>query len=216
VTRYCARLFAAGRRFDLVPARANGQPAFGAYLRAPAGIRHATDFYVLTLTGDQVCAMTRFEASVLPWFGPQVRPHPGASQRPAGVRSLPARPGRHPPRDRLLRAHPGRRSGLRHDPLRGQRAAVVRAAAIAPGPVTSLGAAIVSSCEAHRVPRCSSPRPRLGRGGRCSSTATCRPTTSSPTVTRSPVSSSGPRRPRATRCSTSTAISSAHGGRGDA
>jgi RNA polymerase sigma-70 factor (ECF subfamily) len=69
VTRYCARQFAAGRRFDLVPARANGQPAFGAYLRAPAGTRHATAFYVLTLTGEQICAMTRFEASVLPWFG---------------------------------------------------------------------------------------------------------------------------------------------------
>jgi RNA polymerase sigma-70 factor (ECF subfamily) len=69
VTRYCASLFAAGRRFDLVPARANGQPAFGAYLRAPAGIRHATAFYVLTLTGEQICAMTRFEANVLPWFG---------------------------------------------------------------------------------------------------------------------------------------------------
>jgi RNA polymerase sigma-70 factor (TIGR02960 family) len=69
VTRFCASLFAAGRRFDLVPARANGQPAFGAYLRAPAGIRHATAFYVLTLAGDQICAMVRFEASVLPWFG---------------------------------------------------------------------------------------------------------------------------------------------------
>jgi RNA polymerase sigma-70 factor (ECF subfamily) len=69
VTRFCASLFAAGRRFDLVPARANGQPAFGAYLRAPAGIRPATAFYVLTLAGDQICAMTRFEASVLPWFG---------------------------------------------------------------------------------------------------------------------------------------------------
>jgi RNA polymerase sigma-70 factor (ECF subfamily) len=31
--------------------------------------RYATAFYVLTLTGDQICAMTRFEASVLPWFG---------------------------------------------------------------------------------------------------------------------------------------------------
>jgi len=61
--------FAAGRRFDLVPARANGQPAFGAYLRAPDGVRHATAFWVLTLAGDQICAMTRFEASVLPWFG---------------------------------------------------------------------------------------------------------------------------------------------------
>jgi RNA polymerase sigma-70 factor (ECF subfamily) len=52
-----------------VPARANGQPAFGAYLRGPAGIRHATAFYVLTLGGGRICGMTRFEASVLPWFG---------------------------------------------------------------------------------------------------------------------------------------------------
>src|SRR5580700_3375107 len=69
VARYCASLFGAGRRFDLVPTRANGQPAFAAYLRVPAGIRYATGFYVLTLAGDRVCAMTRFEASVLPWFG---------------------------------------------------------------------------------------------------------------------------------------------------
>jgi ketosteroid isomerase-like protein len=69
VTRYFARLFASGRRFDLVATRANGQPAFGAYLRAPAGIRHAAGFHVLTLAGDRICAMTRFEASVLPWFG---------------------------------------------------------------------------------------------------------------------------------------------------
>jgi RNA polymerase sigma-70 factor (TIGR02960 family) len=69
VARYWARQFGTGRRFDLVPTRANGQPAFGAYLRVPAGIRHATGFYVLTLAGDRICAMTRFEASVLPWFG---------------------------------------------------------------------------------------------------------------------------------------------------
>ena len=69
VIRFCASLFAAGRRFDLVPVRANGQPAFGAYLRAPDGIRHATALWVLTLAGDRICAMTRFEASVLPWFG---------------------------------------------------------------------------------------------------------------------------------------------------
>src|SRR5262249_56702883 len=67
--RSCPRQFAAGRRFDLVPTRANGQPAFGAYLRGPAGIRHATAFYVLTLADGQICAITRFEASVLPWFG---------------------------------------------------------------------------------------------------------------------------------------------------
>src|SRR5215470_15514435 len=69
VARFCASIFGAGRRFDLVPVRANGQPAFGAYLRAPNGIRHATACWVLTLAGDQICAMTRFEASVLPWFG---------------------------------------------------------------------------------------------------------------------------------------------------
>jgi len=77
VTRYCARQFGAGRRSDLVPARANGQPAFGAYRRAPAGPRHATAFYVLTLAGHQICALTRFEASVLPWFGlPRSLPSP--------------------------------------------------------------------------------------------------------------------------------------------
>ena len=69
VARFCAILLGSGRRFDLVPARANGQPAFGAYLRAPNGIRHGTGLYVLTLAGDRICAMIRFEASVLPWFG---------------------------------------------------------------------------------------------------------------------------------------------------
>ena len=69
VARFCARIFGAGRRFDLVPTRANGQPAFGAYLRAPGGIRHGTGLFVLTLAGDRICAMTRFENSVLPRFG---------------------------------------------------------------------------------------------------------------------------------------------------
>jgi len=68
VIRFFASLLGA-RRFDLVPTRANGQPAFGAYLRAPAGIRHGTGLYVLALTGDRICAMTRFDTSVLPWFG---------------------------------------------------------------------------------------------------------------------------------------------------
>jgi RNA polymerase sigma-70 factor (ECF subfamily) len=69
VGRFCASLFAAGRRFDLVPTRANGQPAFGAYLRTPGGISHGTGLFVLTLTGDRICALTRFDNSVLPWFG---------------------------------------------------------------------------------------------------------------------------------------------------
>jgi hypothetical protein len=67
--RFGASIFGSGRRFDLVPTRANGQPAFGAYLRAPAGTRHGAGLYVLTLAGGRICAMTRFDDSVLPWFG---------------------------------------------------------------------------------------------------------------------------------------------------
>ena len=52
-----------------MPTRANGQPAFGTYLRAPTGVRHATGLVLLTLAGDRISAMTRFDPSVLPWFG---------------------------------------------------------------------------------------------------------------------------------------------------
>jgi RNA polymerase sigma-70 factor (TIGR02960 family) len=69
VARFCASLMAR-RSHDLVPTRANGQPAFGAYLRAATGgIRHGTGLFVLTLTGDRISALTRFDNSVLPWFG---------------------------------------------------------------------------------------------------------------------------------------------------
>ncbi len=69
VVRFCAGLFGAGRKVDLVPTRANGQPAFGVYLRAATGIRHGTGLFVLTLTADRICAITRFDNGVLPWFG---------------------------------------------------------------------------------------------------------------------------------------------------
>ncbi|HJS27656.1 MAG TPA: RNA polymerase subunit sigma-70, partial [Actinomycetota bacterium] len=69
VSRFYASIIDAGRRFDLVPTRANGQPAFGAYLRARNGIRHGTGVLVLTLAGDKICAITRFDNSVLPSFG---------------------------------------------------------------------------------------------------------------------------------------------------
>jgi len=69
VARFCAGIFGAGRRFDLVPTRANGQPAFGAYLRGPDGISHGVGLIVLTLIGDRIRAFTRFDSSVLPWFG---------------------------------------------------------------------------------------------------------------------------------------------------
>ncbi|MES2937575.1 MAG: sigma-70 family RNA polymerase sigma factor [Pseudomonadota bacterium] len=69
VARFCAGLFGAGRRFDLVPVWANGQPAFATYLRGAAGTSRAVGLIVLTLEGNRISAMTRFEASVLPWFG---------------------------------------------------------------------------------------------------------------------------------------------------
>jgi RNA polymerase sigma-70 factor (ECF subfamily) len=68
VAGFCAGIFRSGRRFDLVPTRANGQPAFGAYVRAPDGVSHGVGLFVLALTGERICALTRFDNSVLPWF----------------------------------------------------------------------------------------------------------------------------------------------------
>jgi RNA polymerase sigma-70 factor (TIGR02960 family) len=70
VAGFCAGLWQAGRRHDFVPTRANGQPALGAYLRAPAGgTSQGACLFVLTLAGGQIGGMTRFEYNVLPWFG---------------------------------------------------------------------------------------------------------------------------------------------------
>lgn len=68
VARFCAGIFGAGRRFELVRTRANGQPAFGTYLRMPDGTRRGAGLIVLTLRGDRICGMTRFEPPVLRWF----------------------------------------------------------------------------------------------------------------------------------------------------
>ena len=69
VARFCASLIGSGRRFELMRTRANGQPAFGAYLSGSTGIRHGTGLIVLTLTGDRICAMTHFDKGVLASFG---------------------------------------------------------------------------------------------------------------------------------------------------
>jgi RNA polymerase sigma-70 factor (TIGR02960 family) len=60
-----------GARLRLVPTRANGQPAFGAYLPdAHAAISRAYALIVLTLQGDRISAMTWFgDLSVFPHFG---------------------------------------------------------------------------------------------------------------------------------------------------
>ena len=62
--------FRQGRRWRVVPTRANGQPAFGAYLTDPAGgPSHALGLLTFTLAGDRISAITRFDLSVLPHFG---------------------------------------------------------------------------------------------------------------------------------------------------
>jgi RNA polymerase sigma-70 factor (TIGR02960 family) len=73
IGRFLSTVPAAGalERFRLVPTRANGQPAFGCYLRDPrAPIAHAYGLMVLTLRNDRVAAMTGFpDTGVFASFG---------------------------------------------------------------------------------------------------------------------------------------------------
>jgi RNA polymerase sigma-70 factor (TIGR02960 family) len=63
-------LFGTGRTYRLVATRANGQPAFGLYVRDPhSDILHANGIMVITLAGDRIRAMTRFDNSSLARFG---------------------------------------------------------------------------------------------------------------------------------------------------
>jgi hypothetical protein len=55
-----------GRRHVLIPTRANGQPAFGYYVRDPrTPILHAHGLLVLTLTENRITALTRFHDNAL-------------------------------------------------------------------------------------------------------------------------------------------------------
>ena len=70
-----ARLFSVvafrpGRRFRVIATRANDQPALGVYVaEAHERILHANGLIVLTLAGNRIAAMTRFDNTVLPRFG---------------------------------------------------------------------------------------------------------------------------------------------------
>jgi RNA polymerase sigma-70 factor (ECF subfamily) len=68
---WAATAFRLGRSARLVPTRANGQPAFGLYIRDPqAPVSHANGILVLTLAGGQISAVTGFpDNSALPIFG---------------------------------------------------------------------------------------------------------------------------------------------------
>jgi RNA polymerase sigma-70 factor, ECF subfamily len=53
-----------------VATRANGQPAFGVYVNDPrSGILHANGLMVLTLAGERISTITRFDNSGLGRFG---------------------------------------------------------------------------------------------------------------------------------------------------
>ena len=69
--RFFTVAFRNRRRYRLVATtRANGQPAFGLYMGDPhAPVLHANGLIVLTLAGDRISMITRFDTSVLPRFG---------------------------------------------------------------------------------------------------------------------------------------------------
>ena len=71
VARFLAAVvFPDGNRFRLIPVRANGQPAFGMYLRTPGSDQaQGNGVMVFTLAGNEISAMTRFDTAVLPRFG---------------------------------------------------------------------------------------------------------------------------------------------------
>jgi RNA polymerase sigma-70 factor, ECF subfamily len=58
------------RRYRTVPTRANGQPAFALYARdRDDGVFHALGLLVLTLTGNRVVELVRFDNALLRRFG---------------------------------------------------------------------------------------------------------------------------------------------------
>jgi hypothetical protein len=83
----------------------HGQPAFGVYLRDPVtDAGHAMGLFVVTLAGDRVSAITRFDNAVLFRFGFPGRLTetdnrcPDAGFSGSGPRFSPGGPGRSSPR----------------------------------------------------------------------------------------------------------------------
>jgi hypothetical protein len=73
--------------YRLIATRANGQPAFGCYLRdSAAGIGHACGLVVLTVDGSYIAAIDRFvDNSLLPRFGlPRILPEDLPGRLPEG------------------------------------------------------------------------------------------------------------------------------------
>lgn len=67
--RFFGRLLQS-RKYELVATRANRQLAFGAYLRPRGGgVRRGAGLLVLTLSGERISTVTRFDTDALAWFG---------------------------------------------------------------------------------------------------------------------------------------------------
>ena len=71
----------------VIPTRANGQPAWGEYVRDPVtGVLHCVGVLVATYCAEGVSELTHFEAALVPYFGlPRTSPdiHPtGGGPRP--------------------------------------------------------------------------------------------------------------------------------------
>jgi RNA polymerase sigma-70 factor (TIGR02960 family) len=72
---FAAVMFRDGRRYRLVPTRANGQPAFGAYLRDSAsGLDRILGLLVITVDGDRISAITAFENAIARFGLPRTLP----------------------------------------------------------------------------------------------------------------------------------------------
>ena len=54
----------------MVPLRANGQLAWGEYVRDPiAGGLHLVGIVVIGIAGDRICGITHFGTAIAPYFG---------------------------------------------------------------------------------------------------------------------------------------------------
>ena len=62
-------LLLGARQFSLVLTRANGQPAFGAYVAGADGVRRASGLITVTVTDRGISELSRFENSLFDWFG---------------------------------------------------------------------------------------------------------------------------------------------------
>jgi RNA polymerase sigma-70 factor (TIGR02960 family) len=67
--RFLTAIFSQRRTRRVVHTRANGQPAIAVYARDAAGVFRVLGLLVVTLSGERIAAITRFDTSVIARFG---------------------------------------------------------------------------------------------------------------------------------------------------